>query len=159
MILTAEVDSSPLLNAFDNAIAAVSTPDEYVWQSLIGELAAEDQVAQFDLYSSGGGTWAPLAPSTVAEKKAEGFPPDKVVRTYALRNSLTPDGSMHVCRMIADGIEVGTSDPIAEYHQNGTERMPARPPVNPPTQAAESQMMRSARISFAVDISRCFKRD
>lgn len=72
--------------------------------------------------------WEPLAPSTIAEKQRLGFSfnqeSNPLLRTGQLRDSiqlvLTPNGFV-----------VGSADPIAEYQELGTSRIPARPFIQP----------------------------
>ncbi len=69
--------------------------------------------------------WPPLAPSTVEEKQLLGYTgrvsaTDPLYRTGELRASI----GHHV-----DGkrVVLGSDDPVAEFHEFGTSRMPARP--------------------------------
>jgi hypothetical protein len=85
--------------------------------------------------------WAPLAESTVAQRESLGLGGDHPIlnRTGVsdhgrqggtLRRSLTTRGSRYaVFEVMPDGIFMGTSDPVAKFHQEGTENMPARPVV------------------------------
>lgn len=80
--------------------------------------------------------WRPLAPRTVREKRREGFLADPLVRTTALRHSLTsrPLGIEHIR---AHDLEAGTGVSVAHFHHRGTRRMPARPLLNARQVAAE----------------------
>lgn len=76
------------------------------------------------------GSWAPLAPSTVEQKAREGWPPDILVRTGDLRDSLTdPARALEVHLVEAT---YGTDVSYAGYHQDGTDRMPARQVIPDP---------------------------
>ena len=84
---------------------------------------------QFDSEgASGSGGWRPLAPSTVEYKLAHGYPPDILVRTGRLRDSLA--------KITGDTIEdigplqmrMGSRVPYGIYHQKGARgRFPKRP--------------------------------
>lgn len=77
-----------------------------------------------------GASWAPLSPE-YATWKASRFPNAGIlVRSQALRSSLAgPDAPDAIFRPSGTSLEVGTSVPYARYHQTGTSRMPARPPL------------------------------
>ncbi|WP_040601259.1 phage virion morphogenesis protein [Patulibacter medicamentivorans] len=82
-------------------------------------------------YGSGG--WAPLAPATLAAKRAKGLPPDVLQATGRMLDSLTNQRSPdHVERVHGDLLEWGTAVPYAFLHQRGTSKMPRRRPVEPP---------------------------
>lgn len=85
--------------------------------------------------------WRPLAPSTVREKRREGWLADPLVRTSAMRHSLT-GRPLGIERIRAHELEAGTAAYPAHFHQvgtrgPGTRRMPARPLVNARQVAAE----------------------
>lgn len=69
--------------------------------------------------------WAPLAPSTLAEKHRLGYPLNPLVRTTRLRTSLTqrPFGVEH---MTPHAVTAGTRVTYAKFHQTGTRFMPRR---------------------------------
>ena len=73
-----------------------------------------------------GDPWPPLKPSTVEDRRRKGFPPGPpLLRTGRLRNLV----SNPVLDYRQNQIHIEVQDDIAAYHQNGTNRMPARPPV------------------------------
>lgn len=76
------------------------------------------------------GRWAPLSPRYAAYK-ARRYPGKTILRrTDALYESLTgPVASESVFRLGADEVLMATSHVAARFHQTGTSRMPARPPV------------------------------
>ena len=79
--------------------------------------------AQFESHRG----WPPLADATLAEKAASGFPAQILVRTGALRASLTESGGSGTVREVRFGVlEFGTSLPYAKYAL-GTKRQPSRP--------------------------------
>jgi hypothetical protein len=73
--------------------------------------------------------WKPLAPSTVRQKRNQGFLSESLVRTTSLRGELTrrPLGVEHIRAQEVTG---GTSLSYAKFHQRGTKKMPARRLVN-----------------------------
>lgn len=76
----------------------------------------------------GSGGWAELADSTRRRKAALGQDPRILHATGALLESLT-GGSGEVSVPRPDGLDFGSTLPYARLHQDGTSRMPARPPV------------------------------
>jgi phage gpG-like protein len=86
------------------------------------------QFASEGSYASGG--WAPLAASTVAQKRRKGLDPRILRATGDLMRSLTQSGDPNADVTIAPlGMTFGTSVPYARYHQTGTRRMPRRRPL------------------------------
>lgn len=80
-----------------------------------------------------GSQWAPLSPAYAAWKQRL-FPGKPILQLGGdLRDSLIkrPFG---VDEVWDKGMVVGTAVPYATYHQNGTDRMPARPIIGKPTQ-------------------------
>jgi phage gpG-like protein len=70
--------------------------------------------------------WAPLAPSTIKRKGHDRI----LLETGALRESLVHVGGPgNVAETASRGMIFGTEVPYAIFHQTGTRRMPARPPV------------------------------
>lgn len=78
--------------------------------------------------------WPPLAPSTIRQKQARGFGDKGILRaTDTLFRSLIEKGASGSVERIFDlSAEFGTSDEKAAFHQFGTSRMPARPPMIEP---------------------------
>lgn len=77
--------------------------------------------------SAAGKSWAPLAASTLARKRALGYPEDILVATGALKRSLREGGANNIHQVGRDFVRVGTTDEKAAFHQKGTSKMPARP--------------------------------
>lgn len=100
----------------------------------VADLLRRSMVRQFDsagAYGSGG--WAPLAASTVAAKQAQGLDPRILRARGDLFDSLTEEGHPdHLSIVRHDGLDFGTTDPKARFHQTGTARMPQRRPVQLP---------------------------
>ncbi|MEL0098016.1 MAG: hypothetical protein VW907_00505 [Opitutae bacterium] len=88
--------------------------------------------------SRGGGTWPPLAASTRAQKRREGFQADLLQRTGALRDSLVSGGPGGVRNLTPKTMEFGTSVEYAGYHFNGAQKGNWRLPVRNPLVRAET---------------------
>lgn len=86
---------------------------------------------QFDSEGARSNRWDELAPSTLAGKAIK-YPGQPILRASgALFQSLTNAFDPHsVFRMTEDSLTLGTTLEYAAYHQEGTERMPARPPID-----------------------------
>jgi hypothetical protein len=70
-----------------------------------------------------GRKWAPLTPS-YAREKARRFPGRSIlIREGGLRDAASRMSRVATARTLTMSIE----DPVAAFHQEGTERMPARP--------------------------------
>lgn len=69
--------------------------------------------------------WAPLAPSTVAEKFRAGLPLHPLIRTGKLANSLS-HRPLAVEHITGGEVTAGTDVKYARYHQTGTRYMPRR---------------------------------
>jgi phage gpG-like protein len=78
-----------------------------------------------------GGRWAPLS-TKYAQKKAITFPGNQIlVRTGAMRLSLTTMGHPGAIRQAtASGLVFGSAVPWARFHQVGSSRLPKRPPFD-----------------------------
>ena len=89
-------------------------------------LAEDEQEFFLDEKDSSGAKWAPLAKSTIAAKGHDLI----LYETGHLEASLVSEsGPDHVQNVTHRGLKFGTSDEKAGFHQEGTSRMPARPPV------------------------------
>jgi phage gpG-like protein len=73
-----------------------------------------------------GAPWAPLAPSTIARKGHDTI----LIDTKAMANSIVSQNSPnHVQHISRQEMNWGSADEKLPFHQFGTSRMPARPPV------------------------------
>lgn len=122
-----------LTAAFERAGAEVADVGKHVLPKLVPVL--EEAVArQFDAQGAGPemGSWAPLSESYAAwkEKHYPGAP--ILVRTGKLRAALTDSNAEGARRDVgSDVLTYGTQGvPYASHHQEGTSRMPARPPFD-----------------------------
>lgn len=110
--------------------------------AIVEEDARQRFAAQVDPNGAG---WAPLKPATI---KRKGFP-NILVETGALGVSLVERGHPDAVYEVVDepgqgGFSRGTSNETAAYHQSGTRRMPARPPVGVSPDYADGFAERSA---------------
>jgi HK97 gp10 family phage protein len=92
------------------------------------ELIQADAEKQIGSYQDEAGpypAWAPLAESTEADKASHGYPTDApLLREGDLAKSFQHE------RHEDEGI-VGSTDPVMEYHEFGTIKMPPRPVLGP----------------------------
>jgi phage gpG-like protein len=79
-------------------------------------------------YGTGGAGWAPLAPSTIADRLRHGYGAGPILyRDGTLMESLNDKGAVgNINEIRADGASFGTQIPYARFHQDGTTRMPKR---------------------------------
>lgn len=93
------------------------------------KLIAADARAQIGVYQEGVGAypeWAPLVDSTEAQKATLGAPPDApLLRFGDLQKSFRS-------QVINDNEAIaGSTDPVLDYHEFGTSKMPPRPVLGP----------------------------
>lgn len=100
----------------------------------IAELFAEGERQQFDSEGAwGSGAWSPLSPAYAVRKHAQ-YPGTKILeRTGDLKRSLT-ERPFGVELISPFAMVVGTNISYAHFHQDGTSRMPRRPPLAMPPQ-------------------------
>jgi len=89
--------------------------------------------ANFTRQGSGAGAWAPLAPATVAQRRAQGYAGQRpiLVRSGDYRRSFLERGGDNHERIwqsaVGLSVEVGSDDYRARELELGTSRIPARP--------------------------------
>lgn len=111
-------------------VRAVNSPDAQFKRTVADGVRAEYS-RKFDQQA-----FAPLAPSTVADRIRQGYGATPIlVREGNLLRSYTVGGANgHVERITSDGrgitIEVGSGHRLAGIHEGGTSRTPARPVSN-----------------------------
>lgn len=93
--------------------------------------------------------WTPLSPRYAAQKRRAGYAGGILVRTGRLRASLTGGSADSITRIKPQDLEVGTRVPYAKYHQGGTRKMPARPPLR--VTAAQKRFLLQLIQRFAVN--------
>jgi phage gpG-like protein len=73
--------------------------------------------------------WVALSPNYRLQKaKIYGGKPI-LTASGALKTSFTRKGGNHISQISNDRMILGSNDPKAGFHQNGTSKMPARPPL------------------------------
>ena len=79
-----------------------------------------------DIFNQEGPGWAPLAESTLQSRLYPGLP--ILQQTGALMESVVDHPVLQITRK---QLLYGTSNPYAEFHEEGTFKMPARPFLGP----------------------------
>jgi hypothetical protein len=75
-------------------------------------------------------SWPMLAPSTIADKEAKGFPvPSPLLRTGEMRDSIKHE--VDPFSAFAMAVTVGSTDKRALWQEMGTSRIPPRPFIAP----------------------------
>lgn len=160
--LTPTPESTRTLTEFFERLERAANPTD---QDLapVAQVIRDGFARNFDEERSAAGHWAALAPRTVIERRRLGFGPEHpiLVRTgeYAA-TWLDPDHPDHVGEIWRTGrgflrISEGSMDERAEYLEEGTAIMPARPVA--PLQAPDLALLDEAlgdlfdRIFGAVD--------
>lgn len=114
-----------LLRALDKLIQSATSPQP-LYQEIGENLLASTRARYLDETDASGKKWAPLSPSYLSSKKKRGsaYPTEKLLLTGKMFSSLGFNATF-------SGLELGFSDEIhyAKWHQTGTPKMPARPPL------------------------------
>lgn len=132
--LSVDVDGHRELDLSLSKLGATVTNLEKHWPK-VADVFYEIELDQF--LSEGARTgrkWAPLTRAYSERKQLSqgGFASgDNILRlTDALKRSLTERGdSQGVYDSTPDSLTLGTTDPKALFHQRGTDKMAARPPI------------------------------
>lgn len=118
-------------DALDRRLAEMQARAQYPREALeaVGDDFLHLEAARF----AGAAAWQPLSAAYAKRKAARGLSTRPLVGG-ALQDSLTKRGTRYSVRQIDQrSILMGTSDPVAHLHQDGTRRggkgMPARPLV------------------------------
>lgn len=93
-------------------------------------IATDFRAIEARRFRAEGPGWEPLAPSTVRERERKGYGGAHPIlrRTGALQDSFTNPAAPHaVFRVEPEGFFVGSSDPVAHFHQTGGS-VEGRPP-------------------------------
>lgn len=85
--------------------------------------------------------WAPLLPSTIQSRQYPGLP--ILQQTGALMASVVDHPVLQVSRR---QLLYGTNNPYAEFHEEGTSRMVARPFLRPARRAVMDELRNAFRI-------------
>lgn len=126
------IDGVEAFNRGFNRVEEAITDFRSVWPNVAKEFYAIE-AGQFKSEGAQGasGKWAPLSPA-YAKYKAKAFPGGPILQaTRSLFDSLTsPDALASIFRLDRDEMVLGSKAEGAVYHQRGTSRMPARPPIS-----------------------------
>ncbi len=95
-----------------------------LWEMLKPVISQIEQ----DRFDQEGPGWAPLAASTLSQKSRDGWPSKILHRTLTLRDSLVDPSQAFSGG--AREMTWGTGVFYAGFHQDGTEKMPARPVID-----------------------------
>lgn len=124
------------LATFGQQIETLAPAWEQVGQDLLDDFAAN--FAQEGGFFRKSANWPQLAPATVKDRLRRGYggAHPMLERTGLLRQSVSERGTPgNVFLVEANSLTIGTSYPVAKWHQDGTrrkdgtQRMPARPVV------------------------------
>ena len=113
---------------------------------------------RFNRYSSGGGDWTPLKPSTISRKGHDAI----LIDTYTLRNALDPRSMVSSGLVSAgrSGYRIGIQDGIphprsklsvsqlASVHQQGLGRVPARAIIVEPSWTTKHKMAKAMEVGL-----------
>jgi len=121
------------LDEFLRELEALGNPPDAAVQSVQTAIRAGFAEVFDSEGAAGGAPWAQLAAATQRERQRLGFPPAHpiLVRTGDYRASFTNEGHAdHISEWSASGgvwrIAEGSRHELAQYHELGTSRMPAR---------------------------------
>ena len=101
------------------------------------------QNALEEIFLSEGLGWAPLAPSTIRSRKYPGLP--ILQQTGDLKASIVDHPSIQITQR---QLLYGTSNPYAQFHEDGTYKMPARPFLRPARRAVMGEIRMQFRRYF-----------
>jgi phage gpG-like protein len=112
-----------------------------IWPVIEDDFYAQEKDQFKSEGTEGGDKWAPLSPEYAGYKEAH-FPGKPILqRTGDLYDSLTnPNSANGVRREERKTLTLGSTLPYALYHQQGTNKMPARPELQFPEAFKRSTM-------------------
>lgn len=108
-------------------------------QGIMDKLLARERRMFETRGASSGRYWAPLKGATVKTKIREGsaHPFDPLRDSDSLMESLSRRGApLQILDVSEEGLTLGTTHKAAQFHQEGTSKMPARPPLIVPAKHA-----------------------
>jgi phage gpG-like protein len=114
--------------------------------------AIEKELFATEGRSGASGKWAPLTRS-YARWKTVHRPGKPILQSSGtlMRSLMQPNARFSMRRITEEEMSIGTSDPKAVFHFNGTRRMPARPPValTPPQAQRIVKVLRDGLVDVA----------
>lgn len=131
-MISLQLTSNPIATDLERLIDKIDNPGPRQRRMIGGAIRQQFQ-SNFSNQRSGNGPWPALAPSTVADRRRQGFAGNRpiLVRTGSLRSSYVDEGSSdHSSRVFRAGgftvYEEGTLSDVARYHERGGARLPQR---------------------------------
>lgn len=130
-MFTLQLDGKSDFSDLERLIDKISRPGNGQTR-MIADGVRRQFAANFTRQGNGNGQWARLAPSTVLQRRTQGFAGNSpiLVRTGNYRSSFTERGSDNYESIQSTGlglvIDVGSSDRRAIFHERGTPKMPQR---------------------------------
>ncbi|HTU54968.1 MAG TPA: hypothetical protein VMF62_13455 [Acetobacteraceae bacterium] len=105
--------------------AATAVEEALERAAVIVEKEAKREIGHYQQAAGRFPAWPKLKPATIAEKMREGYaPPDNPLkRSGWMRASI--EHQVHA-EALSGEAQIGSNDPVAEYQEEGTERMDAR---------------------------------
>lgn len=100
-------------------------------------------------HAADGEPWAPLRPTTVAAKGHSRILYD-LGELWASLTEAAAEGAIR--ELDSEGLTFGTDHRAARYHQDGTSRMPARPPVGLSEETADKAADRIAQRTLELSL-------
>lgn len=97
----------------------------------------------------GGDPWAPLADSTIAEKAAHGGGTSILIDTGAMRRAASQPSRIAT----PSSLTLTITDPKIGYHQDGTDKMPARPVIPAVLPASAEAELALAAESYIAEMA------
>ena len=142
----------------DAALEAVGSGAQPVWLGLVGDVDAKQNVESFSTEGGKSGEkWSALSEPYATVKRRKVGRKKILVYGGQMRQSLTTRAhSDRIVRMTGNVIELGTRHHLARYHQDGTQRMPSRPPVRKSARQVHNLKLAIAKgvVSTAARIAR-----
>ena len=133
MTITLQLQQNTVGDDLQRLVDRISRPGSRQTRSIADAIRAGFQDNFTSAGAASGQAWPRLAPSTVSQRRREGFAGSNpiLVRTGGLRDSyVNRGGANHYESVRQQGgytiIEAGSEHPNALFHERGTARMPRR---------------------------------
>lgn len=121
---------------------------EPLWRRFSDEM---EQIEQQWFDTEGEQSWPALAESTLRSKARRGFPSQILVATGDLRDSLTDPARAATTTRLT--MEWGTDVFYAQYHQDGTDKMPAREVIPEPFPVEYRRRLEREMVTWINEVS------